>query len=639
MSNNDDLRYPRPDRDSIHGSGQPIADPGRQSLDPNQPPPDLRTSAGRPSFEQSNYQAGASQPRFETAPREINRRSTAPDASPTIGRSLWIIGAIGVGLIVAGLGALLIVFMTGLGGSGDTSSNEARAVLTPDETGDRAGQARELLDAIGYTDINVADVNGTMVLTGSVPTTADRTRATAAIESMADVSLVDSSGLVVSEPTSSSATTDGDGGAATPKANQLQLMQLELNRASALNPIIFETSNTLVESWHEPTLERVAKILTDNPGVSVDIIGFADLTGSSGNNEALSLRRATAVRDNLVKQGVDTRVLNVVARGESESSGLRDISYLERRVGFEVIAATEMTDLPPVSIGVIVPSAANDLAFSQSLIDALAILDSERGGITTTVNENMFDVDEARSQAREYASDGLDVVILHGAQFVPIVEELALEFPNTTFLTGPAEFETSTPNVFGYSVAAEEGAYVMGDLAGKLTQSGTVSLIGPVEASEPTRYVNGFRQGAETQGATALVDYTGSFGDVELATQVANDHVAKGADVASGTAQMTVGPIRVVEEQGGLWFGNQSNQAELAPNSVVASQVYHIEVALREIFAAVDAGAPGGLNFNLTLGNGGLLLEFNPNVPITTAQRDEVDRLLFAIAAGTVEVG
>jgi basic membrane protein A len=250
----------------------------------------------------------------------------------------------------------------------------------------------------------------------------------------------------------------------------------------------------------------------------------------------------------------------------------------------------------------------------------------------------MFDVDMAREQAQEYANSGSDVVILHGAQFLEMVEPLAQASPDVIFVAGPGPFETDLPNVFVYTVAAEQGAYVLGDLAASLSESGTIGITGPVPAAEPKRFVEGFRIGAEQRGATVLAEYVGSFNDVDAASALASSQVAAGADVLTGTAQLVVGPVAVAEQEGLLWFANQANQTSLAPQNVVASQVYHFEVAIREILAEIDANAPTGGSFPLTLGNGGMLLEFNPNYPLSRELRDRADELLLDVTAGAITV-
>jgi basic membrane lipoprotein Med (substrate-binding protein (PBP1-ABC) superfamily) len=76
---------------------------------------------------------------------------------------------------------------------------------------------------------------------------------------------------------------------------------------------------------------------------------------------------------------------------------------------------------------------------------------------------------------------------------------------------------------------------------------------------------------------------------------------------------MVVGAIGVAEANGVSWFGTQSSQTSLAPDIVVANQVYDWKVVLDEIINNVKSGKMGGESFALTLANGGLLMEYNPD--------------------------
>ena len=74
---------------------------------------------------------------------------------------------------------------------------------------------------------------------------------------------------------------------------------------------------------------------------------------------------------------------------------------------------------------------------------------------------------------------------------------------------------------------------------------------------------------------------------------------------------MVVGAIGVANDENILWFGTQANQTEVAPNIVVASQVYHWEVILEDIIKKVQDGQLGGEVYVITLENEGLVIEFN----------------------------
>jgi len=80
----------------------------------------------------------------------------------------------------------------------------------------------------------------------------------------------------------------------------------------------------------------------------------------------------------------------------------------------------------------IMPSAINDLAFSQSIIDAVKIIQTEMGGeagFQFVFSENMFVVDDAAAAIRDYASQGYDLVIAHGSQYGSSLREIAPDFP------------------------------------------------------------------------------------------------------------------------------------------------------------------------------------------------------------------
>jgi basic membrane protein A len=74
---------------------------------------------------------------------------------------------------------------------------------------------------------------------------------------------------------------------------------------------------------------------------------------------------------------------------------------------------------------------------------------------------------------------------------------------------------------------------------------------------------------------------------------------------------MVVGAVGVAKTDGVLWFGTQANQTSLAPEIVVASQVYHWENMLEEMVKNVQDGTLGGQLYAITFANDGLVIEYN----------------------------
>jgi basic membrane protein A len=248
------------------------------------------------------------------------------------------------------------------------------------------------------------------------------------------------------------------------------------------------------------------------------------------------------------------------------------------------------------------------------MYDALLAIQAEMGEdkFQFDFQENTFVVDDAAVALRDWAASGeYDLIIAHGSQYGAILEELAPEFPDVSFAWGTDVNTFGLDNVYAYTPAADEGGFINGVMAGLMTESNVIGVIGPIEVGDAKQYVDGFKAGVAASNANAqvLVTYIQSFSDVPLATEAANAHIANGADVLTGTAQMVVGPIAVAQEAGIPWFGTQSSQAELAGDVGVMFQVYHWEVVLRDIIAGIQEGKLGGESYTLTLANGGLVME------------------------------
>ncbi len=303
----------------------------------------------------------------------------------------------------------------------------------------------------------------------------------------------------------------------------------------------------------------------------------------------------------------------------------------------------------PLRVAVVMPSAINDLAFSQSMYDALVAIQEEMGGpekMELVYSEGMFVVDDAAAAIRDYASQGYDLVIAHGSQYGSSLQEIAPDFPETAFAWGTTAntfADEGIKNIFAYEAASQEGGYVNGVMAASLSQSGVIGVVGPIETGDAKLYVDGFVAGAKSVNPDieVNVNWIGSFSDVALAAEAANTHIGAGADVLTGTAQMVVGAIGVAEENGVLWFGTQSSQTSLAPSIVVANQVYDWTVALDQMIALIAEGTYGGQAFLINLENGGLVMEYNEDFDLPADVKALAEETTQGIIDGsiTIDVG
>ena len=297
----------------------------------------------------------------------------------------------------------------------------------------------------------------------------------------------------------------------------------------------------------------------------------------------------------------------------------------------------EMPDAEPLRAAVVTPSAENDLAFSQSIVDALHRM--EEAGLLSevAVSPGLFIVEDAGLALRDYAEEGYDLVIAHGSQYGGLLEAIAPDFPDTAFAWGTSVETFGQPNISAYTTSSDEGAYVMGLMAAELAGDSPVGIIGPIEVGDAKLYVDGFTAGVEAGGGTANSVYTDSFADVQLAAEAAQSFIDTGHAVLTGTAQMTVGAIGVARENGTPWFGTQSNQTTVGPEIVVANQVYRWDVVLDDLVRDIQASTYGGNSYEINFANGGLVIEYNDAYDLPADVRAIADAAVANFQAGGAE--
>ncbi len=295
-------------------------------------------------------------------------------------------------------------------------------------------------------------------------------------------------------------------------------------------------------------------------------------------------------------------------------------------------------------VALIMPSAKNDLSFSQSMYDAVANMQNQLGKdkFEFAYTENMSNVTDAAAAIRDYASKGYDLIIAHGSQYGASLADIAPDFPKQSFAWGTAvdTYESKgVKNIFAYTVASDQGGYVEGVMGAKLSKSGILGYIGPLPVGDGKLTGDGFVAGAKATNPNAKtqVTYVNSFSDVALASQAAQTQIASGADVLAGTSQNMVGAVSVVKDKNALWFGNDVDQASLAPNNVVASQVYDWTYALKGMMDDISKGKLGTSVYTLTLKNGGLKMVNNPQYKLPDEVKALQDKTIQGIIDGSIK--
>jgi len=192
---------------------------------------------------------------------------------------------------------------------------------------------------------------------------------------------------------------------------------------------------------------------------------------------------------------------------------------------------------------------------------------------------------------------------------------VAADYPEIAFVFGsgggPAE-----PNFSVFDNWIHEPAYLAGMLAGGVTESDVIGVVGGYPVPEVNRITNAFIAGAQETNPEVEVKVTflNSWFDPAAAKEAALAEVGAGADVLFAER---FGVIEAAQENDLVAIGNMSDQQELAPEHVATSVTWNMVPTVAYVIDQVIAGsytAQDLKDFSMVAKGGAALAPINADV-------------------------
>jgi len=251
---------------------------------------------------------------------------------------------------------------------------------------------------------------------------------------------------------------------------------------------------------------------------------------------------------------------------------------------------------------------------------------------------------------RQLAAGGSQLVFGVGFLFSDDIRQLAKEFPNVNFAC--VDFtvnpnDTLPPNLAALTFREQEGSFLVGALAAKLSKTGKVGFVGGMQIPLIKKFEAGYRAGvhAVNPRAQVIVKYAGTTGaafkDPTKGKELGLAEFQQGADIiyhASGSTGL--GVFEAAKDTRHLAIGVDSDQYDEAPGTVLTSMVKHVEVAVfNTIRDARDGKFKGGVQeFGLAENGVGWVYDARNAAQIPAPVKAAVDSLRDAIVAGRIQV-
>jgi basic membrane protein A len=229
--------------------------------------------------------------------------------------------------------------------------------------------------------------------------------------------------------------------------------------------------------------------------------------------------------------------------------------------------------------------------------------DSAYEGLTRAANqlgiEPVYGQPEQMSEdekyLRQYAEQGMNLVIGVGFLMKDAVERVARQFPGTEFAIIDAEVDE--PNVASLVFREHEGSFLVGAIAGLMTRTGKVGFVGGMDIPLIHKFEVGYAEGVKyvNPDCEVLIAYAGSgpeaFHDPVKGKSLALNQFDRGADIIFQAAGSTGnGVIDAAQERGLYAIGVDANQNYMAPGHVLTSMVKRVDVAVYSIIKDMEDG-------------------------------------------------
>jgi len=210
-----------------------------------------------------------------------------------------------------------------------------------------------------------------------------------------------------------------------------------------------------------------------------------------------------------------------------------------------------------------------------------------RGEIEYKASENIANADYERVM-REYATGGAQLIVGEAFAVEAAARKVARDFPKTSFLMGSSG-KPQAPNFSVFDNYIQEPAYLTGMIAGGMTKSNKIGIVGGFPIPEVNRLMHAFMAGArETNPKVEFaVTFINSWFDPPKAKEAAFAMIDKGADVMYAER---FGVSDAAKERGKLAIGNVINTQDKYPDTVVASAIWHMEPSITRAITQAKAG-------------------------------------------------
>ncbi|MCX7568588.1 BMP family ABC transporter substrate-binding protein [Tumebacillus sp. DT12] len=236
----------------------------------------------------------------------------------------------------------------------------------------------------------------------------------------------------------------------------------------------------------------------------------------------------------------------------------------------------------------------HDNSFNQAAWEGLTRA-KEKLGVEVKVQESKR-AEDYTPNLTSFVKSGTDLTWGIGFLMENDIKKVATENPDSHIGIIDSNLGGEIPkNVASVTFKEEEGSFLMGVLAGKMTKSNKVGFVGGVKFALIEKFEYGFKAGVKSvnPGAEVIVAYADAFDKPDKGSLLASQIYQQGADIIFHASGATGDGVfkEAVERGANHWvIGVDRDQSNLAPKNTLSSMVKRVDNAVYQVTEQLKNG-------------------------------------------------
>ncbi len=256
------------------------------------------------------------------------------------------------------------------------------------------------------------------------------------------------------------------------------------------------------------------------------------------------------------------------------------------------LAATAQAQAAPVNVTLVLAGGLGDKSLCDSAYEGLQMLVNEFQ-VNAKVIECKQDASQFAPQLAAAAQES-NYVVAVGKEFLDSIRDAATATPNVKFIYADQALE-GIPNLLSINYATNEGSFLAGYMAAKLSKSHKVGAVGDMNDPATNDFLAGYRQGARYAVSSISVEsaYTGDYENSETGKECALTLIGRGCDVIFAvTGKSGDGVIEAAAKKGKYVIAVDADQKYMNPDVVIASMKKNVG---QSIYTAIKNDVASGV--------------------------------------------